>query len=238
MLVRSLQHRGGCCARLALDNEEYRTAGFRESRWKKTSKVFVDGAPGGWLEICATGRKPASAEGLFCEEEQTLLNAATRLAGQIAEGARARAALRETNLALGRVVDRIEEEKDAVRKSISENVDKILMPTLRTLERQVPASQKSYVAQLRRDLETIASPFVNRVSTAFATLTGVEIKICKMIEQGLSTDEIARLRHVSPATVTKQRERIRRKLRLQGTGTNLASFLLAFGAEDSGTPAV
>ena len=52
-----------------------------------------------------------------------------------------------------------------------------------------------------------------------------------MIHCGHSTKEIARLRHV--ATVAKQRERIRRKLQIVGTQTNLATHLRMFSSGHS-----
>jgi DNA-binding CsgD family transcriptional regulator len=46
-----------------------------------------------------------------------------------------------------------------------------------------------------------------------------------MIRNGLTSKEIAQMRGVSPATVSRHRERIRRKLGLTGSDTNLAGYL-------------
>ena len=53
----------------------------------------------------------------------------------------------------------------------------------------------------------------------------MELRICKMVRGGLVSKEIASVEHISPATVRKHRERIRRKLGLTHTQTNLASHL-------------
>ena len=102
---------------------------------------------------------------------------------------------------------------------------------LRVLEQEVPVDQKKYVALLRDNLEGITSPFADKLSRAFMSLTAVEIRICQMIRDGLTTKEIAEMRHVSPATVARQRERIRHKLGLTGTDANLATYLRTFLVE-------
>ena len=59
----------------------------------------------------------------------------------------------------------------------------------------------------------------------------VASQIRQMIRDGLTTKEIARMRQVSPATVARQRERIRHKLALIGTDANLATYLRPFLVE-------
>ncbi len=49
-----------------------------------------------------------------------------------------------------------------------------------------------------------------------------------MIRSGLTTKEVARMRHVSPATVSRHREHIRRKLGLTNKDINLATYLQAY----------
>ena len=58
-----------------------------------------------------------------------------------------------------------------------------------------------------------------------------------MIRNGLSTKEIAQLRCISPATVRRHRENIRRKIGLKNRKANLATYLQASIAGES-APAV
>ncbi len=139
-----------------------------------------------------------------------------------------RTSLRQANAALHAMLARIEDEKREVQDSIMANVDKVLMPVLHALETEIPPRQKKYVAWLKENLEEITSPFVDGISKAFTNLTAVEIRVCEMVRIGMGTKEIAQLRHVSPATVARQRESIRRKLNIAGTDTNLATYLGAF----------
>ena len=64
-------------------------------------------------------------------------------------------------------------------------------------------------------------------------LTPVEIAISTMIRNGLSTKEIAQLRCISPATVRRHRENIRRKLGLKNRKVNQATYLQATPSEES-----
>lgn len=147
-----------------------------------------------------------------------------------------RSTLAEANAALKRVLGQIENEKAEIHESVRANVEKILMPTLRALASEIPPQQKGYVTLLQRQLNELTSPFATKISKAFSSLTPAEIEICDMIRNGMSTKEIASLRHVAPATVSKQRERIRRKLDLSGTDANLTTHLLMLASEDGAMP--
>jgi DNA-binding CsgD family transcriptional regulator len=105
------------------------------------------------------------------------------------------------------------------------------MPLLRALDQELPADKKKYVSLLSDNLQEITSPFADKLSRAFMSLTAVEIRICQMIRDGMTTKEIAQMRSVSPATVARQRERIRHKLGLIGTDANLATYLRTFLVE-------
>ena len=54
-----------------------------------------------------------------------------------------------------------------------------------------------------------------------------------MIKNGLTTKEIAQLRHISIATVSRHREHIRKKLQIANKNINLATYLNTFMTEDS-----
>ncbi len=229
-----------CCVKLTLRNKSYSTDNFRKTNRRQSSEIHICDELVGSIEIYYLAQRPDRDEGPFLREERRLIDAIAERTGKIAERIQIagqleadHASLEETNAALRKVVNQVEEEKEAIRQSIRENVDKIIMPTLHSLANQVSKHHEKSVEQLQRNLQSITSPFASRLSAEFASLTPVEIRICKMIRNGLSTNEIAQLRYVSPSTVTKQREQIRRKLQLQGTGTNLVSYLLTLDTEKS-----
>ena len=136
-----------------------------------------------------------------------------------------RKALQEANAALRAVLQRIEEEKMDIKKNVQANVEKILMPILHALSLELPRSHKKYVEILRTNLEEIASPFINQLSRRFLSLTPTEIKICKLIRNGMRTKEIAQIQGVSEATINRHREHIRSKLDIINRDVNLATYL-------------
>ncbi len=52
-----------------------------------------------------------------------------------------------------------------------------------------------------------------------------------MIRSGMQTKEIARIRGVSPATISRHREHIRRKLNIANDAINLTTFLQSAASE-------
>jgi len=136
-----------------------------------------------------------------------------------------RKALQESNIALRTVLAKIEEEKNEICRNIKVNVDKILIPILHALAMELPRAQGKYIDLLRTNLEEITSPFVRHLSNTYHSLTLTEIAICDMIQNGLTTKEIAQIRGVSPVTINRHRENIRRKLKITNSSVNLATCL-------------
>jgi len=136
-----------------------------------------------------------------------------------------RQALREANAALKAVLARIEEEKRKIHKDIQANVEKVMMPIIYALMAEVPASQRKYVELLRDNLMEISSPFANQLTQKYHSLTPTEITICNMVRSGLQSKEIAQMRSVSAATISRHRERIRHKLGIANTDVNLTTYL-------------
>jgi len=56
----------------------------------------------------------------------------------------------------------------------------------------------------------------------------VEIQICDYIKNGFSTKDIAQLRGIAIATVSRHREHIRKKLNLTNKKINLVTYLNNF----------
>jgi len=234
-----------CRARLVLDDQEYHSPAFRPSNWRQTADVIVFGQKRGVIEVCYVQRMPDRDEGPFSKEERELIDLVAQRVARLVEQHQAnrrlqstikelqveRASLQQSNAALHGALERATAEKQAVQEAIVTNVDRVLMPLLRALDQELPADQRKYVSLLRDNLAEITSPFADKLSRAFMSLTAVEIRICQMIRDGLTTKEIAQMRQVSPATVARQRERIRHKLALIGTDANLATYLRTFLVE-------
>ena len=239
LLPPSWQYPEITCARIVFNGKTYKSRGFKVTKWRQSSQIFMYNESVGEVEIFYLKGCPPEDEGPFLKEERVLIDAITERIGKIATRISAeqevqetnkqliveRKALQETNAALRTVLTRIEEEKKSIYKNIQSNVEKILMPILHALTLELPIMQRKYVDLLRTNLEELSSPFVNYLSRRFLSLTPTEIKICNMIRNGLRTKEIAQIQGVSMATINRHREHIRQKLEITNKEINLTTFL-------------
>jgi DNA-binding CsgD family transcriptional regulator len=227
------------CACITFQGKTYKTESFKVTKWRQAARIIMFNEPVGEVEVFYTKQRPALYEGPFLSEERTLINAVAENIGAVAMRLSAelklqetnkqliveREALREANATLRSVMARIEEEKLKIHKDIQANVQKIMMPIIYALMIEVPEMQRKYVELLRDNLMEISSPFINQLTERCRSLTPTEIAICNMIRTGMRSKEIAQIRGVSIATVSRHRERIRRKLAISNTNVNLTSYL-------------
>ncbi len=185
------------------------------------------------MEVLYLQEKPTLDEGPFLREERSLINAVAERLGRTIEHIQAQeqvlaekqSALQQKTIALQEVLAAVQEEKNKIGRAVLANVDKIIMPMLDALEQGLPDSQKRCVPTLKQSLKEIASPFVEKLSREFHSLTPMEIRICHHVKRGLSSKKMASIENISPGTVGTYRFQIRRKLGLLNKGVNLASFL-------------
>ena len=227
------------CARIMFKGETYKSKGFKLTKWRQSSQIYIYNERVGEVTIVYLEERPPLDEGPFLREERVLLDALAERIGSVAMRITAelelqetnkqlileRKALKEANVALRAVLARIEEEKQEIYKDLHANVDKILMPILHELGLHLPQTQRQYVELIRTYLEDIVSPFVNHLSKNHLSLTATEIAICNMIRNGLQTKEIAQIRGVSMGTINRHREHIRRKLKITNSDINLVTYL-------------
>ena len=71
------------CARVTLDNQEYKTKNFRETKWKLASGIKVEGKRAGVVEVFYLEKKPKSDQDSFLKEERVLINAVAERLGRI-----------------------------------------------------------------------------------------------------------------------------------------------------------
>jgi DNA-binding CsgD family transcriptional regulator len=227
------------CARITFEGQTYKTVGFKVTKWRQAARIMMFNEPVGEVEVFYTQQRPALYEGPFLREERTLIDAVAENIGAVAMRLSAecklqetnkqlmveREALREANATLKAILTRIEEEKLKIHKDIQANVQKVLMPIIYALLTEVPKPQRKYVELLRDNLMEITSVFINQLTEKYQSLTPTEIAICNMIRTDLRSKEIAEIRGVSTATISRHRERIRRKLGIANKDVNLTSYL-------------
>lgn len=91
-----LQYSEITCSRIILESEEYRTRNFKESTWKQTCEIQVNGEVRGILDVYYLEEKAESDEGPFMKEERNLIQAIAERVGRIIERMWTEKALRET----------------------------------------------------------------------------------------------------------------------------------------------
>lgn len=224
--------------RIVVQDSEYRSRNHRASPWTQTSPIRVEDMEIGVVEVSYLEQKPDFDEGPFLNEERLLIDAISDQLGKAVARIQAekqlrveRSSLKSLNIALKEVLNNVQGEKRALAASVQANVDQVISPILYALEQASPAEIPGYTSLLRQHLNEIVFPFTRNLSTQFKDLTPTEIQISNMIRSGLSTKEVARLRNLSPHTVSRHRENIRRKLGLAHAGINLVSFLKTYGEE-------
>jgi DNA-binding NarL/FixJ family response regulator len=223
-------------ARIVILDREFRTENFLESVRVQRADILVEGLVAGFLEVCYLEDGPDFDEGPFLNEERLLINAISDQIGKAVARIKAaeqlqveRNSLKSLNIALKEVLNNVQQEKMTIAASVQANVDQVISPILNGLDQASPAAIPAYTALLRRHLGEIVSPFTRGLAHDFKDLTPTEIQVSNLVRSGLSTKEIARLRNLSPSTVSRHRENIRRKLGLVRGGGNLVSFLKAYG---------
>ena len=68
------QYAEDTCARLTVEEEEYKTANFQDTPWKLATDIIAGGRPIGTVEVCYLRPRPALGEGPFLNEERNLIN--------------------------------------------------------------------------------------------------------------------------------------------------------------------
>ena len=136
-----------------------------------------------------------------------------------------REALERKNIALGEIMDRIDSEKDALKRQLVANVEQAIIPTLLRLKQSSKAFQEPIFEMLEKDLREIVSPFVDTISRDHAKLSPRELEVSRLIKNGMTSKEIADALNLSLLTIYKYRDLIRKKLGIVKDGTNLRTYL-------------
>lgn len=232
ILPPSWQYPGTTCARIIYKKKEYKTPNFKQSKWKQTSSIIVEGSTVGKVEVYYLKKMPILDEGPFLEEERQLIHAVSERLGKLAERIYIsnkleieKKSLKNTNIALHDVLENIQKEKKIIGSSIQANVDNIILPIIYAFEKELTPYQKEYMDLIKSNLENIITPFADKVQEDMSKLSPTETLICNMIKNGLSTKQIAKMKKISTDTVNRHRESIRRKLGLVHKKINLVSYL-------------
>lgn len=205
--------------------------GNKKELWKKNDELFVPvfGQTKnieGWLSVDTPhdGKRPDFETVRLLEEICDIVMQRSRQILDRNKLSLERKALQEKNIALKEILGHIEEEKADFKQRIAESVDQYLLPVLsRIIESPEKISRSNLIvlSNSLKDLSTISGG----ITQLYSKLSPREIEVCNLIKLGNTSKEIAETLNISPATVQKHREQIRRKLGLTNKDVNLPSHL-------------
>ncbi|NLC31080.1 MAG: helix-turn-helix transcriptional regulator [Candidatus Moranbacteria bacterium] len=232
LLPNAWQYPESCCARVLYKGNSYQTMNFQPTPWSQGADLNVLGRNEGRVEVFYLQKMATSDEGPFLKEERLLINAVGLKIAKAIERIEIllqlkveRQALQDANVALYDSLVQSQKGRKNLGRSIQAKINKIILPIFSYLESDMNVTKLKYLDLIKRNLSDIVSPFIEGNPNALNILSPTELVICNMIKNGFSSKEISKLRNISPATVNRQRESIRRKLRLTNSKINLVSYL-------------
>ncbi len=136
--------------------------------------------------------------------------------------------LEEVNTALRVLLKQREEDKTELGEVVLQNVQELVSPYLqRIINGRLNTQQRTLVGILETNLNNIISPFIDKLTSGWAKLTPVEIRVASLVKEGRTNKEIAEILLVSKNTILFHRHNIRGKLDIKNKKINLRSHLLA-----------
>lgn len=132
--------------------------------------------------------------------------------------------LEKKNIALQEILTHLEEEKKSYKNEIVKIVTDSLLPSLRKLISDRGLANDTYYKIMKENLQKLALSTGEDIKS-FSKLSPREMEICNLIRNGASSKEIAKSLNISLITVSKHRERIRKKLFISNKNISLSEFL-------------
>jgi PAS domain S-box-containing protein len=136
--------------------------------------------------------------------------------------------LEKTNEALKIIIEGIENQKREFEEKIRHSLNLTVRPILEQLKLQETSDTVAFlIKSLEFNFANLFSSFSFDITRDAHVLTPREARICEMIRAGLSSKQIAKVMNISPQTVLVHRRNIRKKLGVDRSRRNLATFLKA-----------
>ena len=134
--------------------------------------------------------------------------------------------LQEMNVTLRTVMKSVDKEREAFQKSVGDTIRTTLLPALDPVRKERSKSiRNTYLDIIEDQLLKLTWGGKDDRHALLLKLTPMEMKVCRFIQAGASTKEIADAFNLSTVTIQTHRRNIRRKLDLQNRNVNLSTFL-------------
>ena len=135
---------------------------------------------------------------------------------------------REMYVTLKNLMRAFEKERSGIETGISHRIETLLLPTIDKIKRESSTDvRNTYLNIMRDQLLNLTAGFSKELDGRFLSLSRTEMKICKLIQAGNSSKEIALAMNIAFETVQAHRRNIRQKLGLRGRKVNLHALLVS-----------
>ena len=146
------------CARITFKEEKYQTGNFRETNWRQSASIKVNGQPAGAIELCYLEERPVRDEGPFSREERKLIDAIAERLGRVAERKEAEKKVKRTGEEWQRTFDAISDSIFILdRENTICRVNKVFLDIFGLKEGQV-IGKKCYEVVHKSDKPWIMCP--------------------------------------------------------------------------------
>jgi len=210
---------------------EEKSAADLTSGWRADDELFVpimgdNKKYEGWLSVDSpfNGKRPTRETAEILEEIVEIVTQKIREIRILDKLHKGHEELQKKNVALREILGHIEEEKIAIKRQMAENIDKVLMPSIKKLGRPDGSVSKYHLDIIGDSLRELAESS-GGLSRVYSKLAPREVEVCNLIKHGATTKQIAEELFVAVGTVKRHRESIRKKLGLKNKDINLATYL-------------
>ncbi len=224
-------------AKLKIQNIIYTSKSFEEFNIISKNIIYKGNVPVGTLSIYLDSKEIPQFNKFILPEEISLINYLCERIGRVIqrisfseelEITRSKLEIQNTllerkNITLFEVLDHLNSDKDKKEEEIMTTIDTIVLPLIDSMRNKPNPEQ--YLDILSATIKDITSSFATKLKNNFSNLSLREIEICNLLKNEKSSKEIGILLSLSPKTINKHRDNIRRKLGIKNKKVNLISFL-------------
>ena len=231
MLLEGLSNQKDFSVELIYVDKRYITNNFKLSKCSYKKEIFYQGELVGELTVFYNKKLGYLDSDFFTPRQTNLIDALADNLAKTVERIKTskeiiteRQKLKEANITLKTVLEKLEEEKNMVRENVALNIEKNIMPLLVNMETTGRYSKKD-IDNLKNNLDSVSSEFYKKIVNLKYNLTPAEIEICRLVKAGHLSKKIAEILNISYTTVTSHKRNVRKKLSLNNTKTNLKTYL-------------
>ena len=231
------------CARITYEDLEFKTANFQETPWQISANINVNGRLAGTVNVHYLKETSQRDGGPFLKEERDLIDAIAERLGKVAERKQMEEALikkerelrikaqnlTDINTTMKVLLNSMENDQEKLKERFLDNIKAQVLPYLKKLKNtSLDDTQKGLIKIAETNLDEIASPFVQKLTSNYLNLTKTEIQIASLVREGKTSKEIAELLNSNKRVIDFHRENIRKKLGLNNKKGSLAILLRSY----------